>query len=552
MYIQKITSNIKKGVEAELSPKTLIVGPNGSGKSSIINSIELALTQSVSDLRGKSLVKKGGDLITLAPKGENLTCVADYSNGKATTVTIERTDTGAGRPKVKNKINAKLPFIDVLGILTSKPEALKKWVVEQDVSAVTRPIVLELLGKEDIKERYQTLAGSAVSDEMEVIRKVQTKNSDAIKEYREEIRGIEKAIERFPSISSVSSQDEIKALQEQADRLYQTLNTRQDVSSQLHNLKLESSQKRDRLQKVVEQLAAHEKDLDTALVASNLSQPVTEQDEFIVGLRNKIIDMSKLHLAMNSQNCMVCLQGSYVDFGKRIQDLDGMNKSIEEALDYHNKRISLEKEVLRLRNTAQELVSQVQETEKQIALHDSAQTDADLTQIRDAWKESTAKVETAKASMRTLQELQKLKESIPTFQKKISTAKELDDALKSVLEKLAENSQGTFISAVQAYLPNNYKFCMSIGESVEIGFEVDGEIREALSGAEWASMIMAMSAACADSTIFNVITPEERAFDPNTLYNVMDVLTACPYQVVLTSTIKPSKDVDGWTIIELE
>ena len=131
MKITRITSNIKKGVDVQLYDKTLIVGPNGSGKSSIINSIELALTQSVSDLRGKKIVKRGKELIALAPKNEDLKCIAQYDDGKSTTVTIERTDTGGGRPKVKNKVKGKLPFFDVLAILTSKADALKKWVVER-------------------------------------------------------------------------------------------------------------------------------------------------------------------------------------------------------------------------------------------------------------------------------------------------------------------------------------------------------------------------------------------------------------------------------------
>ena len=64
-HITKITSNVKKGVDIELGPKTLIVGPNGSGKTSTINSIELALCQQVTDLIGREVVKRPADIIKL-------------------------------------------------------------------------------------------------------------------------------------------------------------------------------------------------------------------------------------------------------------------------------------------------------------------------------------------------------------------------------------------------------------------------------------------------------------------------------------------------------
>ncbi len=552
MYIRKLTSNVKKGVDVELSPKTLIVGPNGSGKSSIINSIELALTQSVSDLRGKKIVKRGGDLISLAPADDDLVCVADYSNGKATSVTVERTKTGAGRPKVKNKLASKLPFLDVLGILTSKPDALKKWVVEQDVGSVSRPLVLDLLDDSALKERYKRLAGTSKKDEIEVIKSVQTKNNDAIKAYRDEIRSTEKAVEKLAASQCAPSEEMLELAKKRESEAYDNLKTCQEKNSQIHNLRYEINRKQDRLRRVVEQLSEHEKELDSILVASNLSQPITEQDEFVVALRNKIIDMAKIHLAMNSQNCMVCLQGNYIDFGKRIQELSGMNKSIEEAITYHNKRASLDKEVSRLRSTAQEIVGSIQQTETDIAKIEQSMSQLKVEDIEQTWKDQTVKVQELKSEANNWCMLQEFRESTPILQAKIDTAKKLDDALKIVLEKLAENSQGTFISSVQAYLPDNYKFCMKVDEGIQIGFEVDGVIREALSGAEWASMIMAMSAACADSTLFNVITPEERAFDPITLYNVMDVLTSCPYQVVITSTVAPAQNVEGWTIINLE
>jgi hypothetical protein len=50
-----------------------------------------------------------------------------------------------------------------------------------------------------------------------------------------------------------------------------------------------------------------------------------------------------------------------------------------------------------------------------------------------------------------------------------------------------------------------------------------------------------------------VFTPEERAFDPSTLREVMAALSSAPGQVIITSPIKQKGRLPkGWTILDLE
>jgi DNA repair exonuclease SbcCD ATPase subunit len=552
MYIRKVQSNIKKGVDVELSPKTLIIGPNGSGKSSIINSIELGLTKSVSDLRGKKIVKRGKDLITLAPQGEDLSCVLELSSGKATTLTIPRTDSGAGRAKVKNNLKGALPFLDVLGVLTAKPVVLKEWVVSNVGSVVSRASILDLLEDEDLKQRYTRLAGSSKEDEMVVVKIVATKNTEAIRSYREEVRSIEKALEKLGmNISAPISQDQINALKQQVESEYNHLNALIEHQRTAQNLTHEIRTKREYLTRNMAVLGEYENALDVALTASNLSQPISEQDEFLVALRSKLINMAKVHMALGSKQCMLCLQSEEVHFGSRIQELDGMNQSLSDAIEAHNKREKLEKETTRIRVTVENLASEIMKLEKQYSDHGDIQ-EIHIDQAKAKWTETTNKIQTHKIQLEQLQSIADMKESAESFKKKVEMAKKLEVAINGIHEKFASNSTSVFMNSVQSYLPSKYKFAIEISDDVHIGFEKDGVIHEALSGAEWATMIMAMSAACADSTIFNVLTPEERAYDPTTLYNVMESLRTCTFQVVLTSTVQPSQIPEGWTIVELE
>lgn len=552
-YIAKVQSNIKAGVDVVLGPKTLIVGKNGSGKTSIINAIEMGLTQTVSDLRGRKVAKRGKDLITLVSKAEDgLKCAVTLSTNKTTTVNIDRTATGGGRAKVKGKIDGSMPFLEVRDILTSKPENLKKWIVERASTSLSRSAVIGLLEKDSHKESYLRLAGSSKADEVTILKKVEEKNNDKIKSYREERKASETVIEKLTSsLPPLPSKEEIRNMELQVDNIYQSLRATTDKKSEQVHLVAALGRARAELSKIVSALVVAEKEYDVAVTESNLSRPVSEQDELIVGLRKRIMEIAKIHMGLGMHDCMVCLKGSSIDFGTRVQDLDGMNQSIEEALQAHNKRLSLEKTITELRLSAGIHVKVIQESEAKMTEQGGKIEESVIEALKKSWSTSQAKLEKLKSTTTQWASMKDMKEELDGFEKKIEESKEFGSALKKVLESVAEGSQDTFTKTVQSFLPKKYTFGLEVGDDVKIGFVSDGEINEALSGAEWATMIMAMSAACSDSTQLNVITPEERAFDSETLYNVMESLSRCPYQVILTSTIAPTKELDGWTIVNL-
>ena len=552
-YIAQVQSNIKAGVDVVLGPKTLIVGKNGSGKTSIINAVEMGLTQTVSDLRGRKVAKRGKDLITLVRKSEDsLMCAVTLSTNKTTTVTIERTATGGGRAKVKGKVDGAMPFLEVRDILTSKPENLRKWIVERASTSLSRSDVIGLLEKDEHRARYLLLAGSSKADEVSILKNVEEKNNDKIKSYREERKANESVLEKLSaSLPPLPTEQEIRNMEIQVDNIYKSMRVAADKKNDQLHLVESLNKARAELSKIVSALVVSEKGYEVAVTASNLSRPVSEQDELVVELRKRIMDISKIHLGLGMHDCMVCLKGSAIDFGSRVQDLDGMNHSIEEALQAHNQRIALERTIGELRLSAGIHVKVIQDSEAKIDEQGGKIEESIVEALKNSWSLSQAKLHKLKSTQDQWSSMKAMKDQIEAFEKRIEEGKAFAVALKKVLETVAEGSQGTFTKTVQSFLPKKYTFGLEVGDDVKIGFVSDGEINEALSGAEWATMIMAMSAACSDSTQLNVITPEERAFDPETLYNVMESLSRCPYQVILTSTIAPTKELDGWTIVNL-
>lgn len=81
----------------------------------------------------------------------------------------------------------------------------------------------------------------------------------------------------------------------------------------------------------------------------------------------------------------------------------------------------------------------------------------------------------------------------------------------------------------------------------------DGRLDQALSGAEWMRVQLAMACALTPSTWTGPVflLAEDRAWDPASLANAMRALTNAPerYWIVLTSTDLPMAPVEGWTII---
>jgi hypothetical protein len=82
----------------------------------------------------------------------------------------------------------------------------------------------------------------------------------------------------------------------------------------------------------------------------------------------------------------------------------------------------------------------------------------------------------------------------------------------------------------------------------------------ALSGAEWARVTAALAlTTCPESPVPAVICPEERAFDSQTLAEVLEAFSIgvtgmgeeAP-QIIVTSPVRPDPMPTGWTVIALE
>jgi hypothetical protein len=130
---------------------------------------------------------------------------------------------------------------------------------------------------------------------------------------------------------------------------------------------------------------------------------------------------------------------------------------------------------------------------------------------------------------------------------------------KAVGNLLSEQTRA-FTELVQKYLPDHWVFKIELmdgdREVFRMGFERDGRLHCALSGAEWATVITAVGMAVASQLGDDepaVLVPYDRAWDTRTLSAVMRGFLNFDGQVIIASTVRPlGRPPKGWTIIDMD
>ena len=147
---------------------------------------------------------------------------------------------------------------------------------------------------------------------------------------------------------------------------------------------------------------------------------------------------------------------------------------------------------------------------------------------------------------------------IPVPKKNLAAYRRIAEECAKILTVLTKKSKDVFVEKVQKHLPPEDQFDLVLKEGkrevCKFGFRRNDVLHTALSGAEWARLTIALGAACMPEGdgVLALLTPEERAFDPDTLQRVMEALDGAPGQVILTSPVGPTNPVKGWTHIVVE
>jgi hypothetical protein len=565
-YVNRVVGNIKGGCDLEIGARTLITGPNGAGKSRVVNTIELALSGFASDIVGRPELRQGADLIALAPENEDLYAEVTLSDDRSMGVfSVSRNGAGkTERPKhfPPEGIRVAYPVKDVVTALRGSVETARAFVLRHSGLEVTQEAISERLPSA-CRESYGTFA-KAVNTPVEFANSIETLLA---------VREKAKATAR-------SSNAKKKAAVSLLDNLGKDLPTLQPTEEEVRE-----AQKAARAASAAYQAAMSEPEpLDVEALREDAKGAVATLQHY-EGEANKLREaagqgveesVAKVRVALSiiltahadfadgqPTECLVCgIRGAVhpPTYRARAQQIQEGLQSSRAAL-LARKQLPVVAEALK---TAQ------QNAEKKVALFQAAQRQGTPTSPTTGRQERIAaaygdlteqegnllRLMEARASWAALQQARDQGEEA---KRSAADAKALADACKEVADALVEDGRQQFEMRVNEYLPEGDAFSLVLQEGSRIvcrfGFVRQGALHTALSGAEWARLTIALGLATmpTEENVIAILSPEERAYDGQTLASVMRALSGCPGQVILTSPVKPrGRTPKGWKVINIE
>lgn len=519
MYIKKVTGTIKGGVDTALTEKTLIVGPNGAGKSAIVNAVELALAGGASDVEGRAWVQ---DAKRLGRLGDAVRVEATLSDDTVCSFRVNK-----GKTDHQNGVGGSLPYREVRDALTGSPAKAYKFLLGQCAQGLTADEIKRRLPL-DLHDLYDSVSrcGTPVEGLLEAQEFSAKKARDSAKEAKGAKEAADLAGQGLGPMVLEAQITEAQLIRQTARQYESERHTRQKAA-QYVNTRQEMNGRR----KVLEGRIA------------NGQRP---KDAAITDAQNRVDALTKVigyHLEKSMPTCGVC--GG--QFNKAVAQ-----QSLEQLKAWSTK-LAFECTALRSLFEDKEELSAIKMYGAKIEKFLLEQ------ELRPTVSDPGITLEKAEENYRRLTERvgahaqhQKLQGHIATLAQSAEKWKALSVVLDSLVKDFVDAGMLKLMVRVQRYLAESDVFGMKLTKSdCQIGFLRDNTLITALSGAEWARLLVAIACACAGSGT-PVIIPEERMWDRETLGATMRALSKAPCQVILTSTEKPKGKLPaGWSVVEV-
>lgn len=557
MHIKHVHTNAKVGANVDVGEKTLIVGRNGSGKSTIINAVELALTSRVSDIAGRTDVAREADVMQLAPQGEALLAEVIFDNGAGASYRVEGSTAKAKKAIAKRPAGIDhdevLPIRTLREAVLGSPTTARKFLLSKVAGDVTRDEIADLLPTDDAKSRW-TKSVSTLSQSVSAPDALVLTLEKAATSQREATAAAKSAREAAKLVGGGrAAPPSKKELQEAAKE--------RDAAREVLKKVQMAQGSHDRFNKLRADLDAATKAAEAAVTnaamlkakLANLPEVTPPHPVF-----PHVEHVMEACIAEGGE-CLVCTAG-----GKVTQsDLDYVRSTLVEYAAASKDRETLVRDVAKAEAAEENAIRRVETLEAELAPTPESEaagdanadvfgvTEADATKaldeadrkltdlkvVADAWA-------SAKKAEGTAQEKEREAEDWKAFKSAC------EDAIGIVLGQAVKS----FVEKVQSNLPATDTFDLRLidgdREVVQFGLVRDGHLHTALSGAEWARVIAAMAEACVTGDKYACLIPEERAFDPETLTDVLAAFGNTRHQVFLASPVMPKSVPEGWTVVE--
>lgn len=546
-FIQKVSTNLKVGADVVIGEKTLIVGRNGGGKSTIINAIELALTNRVSDVAGRIDVGREADVMSLSPSND-LEALAVFDDGG-----VSAYRTSGSTAKAKKATGDKPSFVrhdDVLPIrslreaVLGSPVTARKYLMGKACGVVSRGDVKAMLA-EQVRPLWDKLAAATDSntptpDVLVEVLEAASKQQRAASDEAKAARNAAKLVSG--SFSTPPSDDEIKRAKKEvteAKAAFVAASRAKEAAEKLQELASSEAELLEQMESAAKALTAAKTALD--------NNPERPTDKVATLKAIKTVGDESLKAGL----CLVC-NGDVSQAGENMNALEWLIGDLLASEKEHATLVAAHATAHAHAKTVYEKLLAVQQQIEQGTLLTTGETDPVAAEARlDEANKALSSLTAARDNWNVVQR----SESIALdAERRMEEWRNLKDGCEAAMAVVLDKALATFIAKVQARLPATDIFGLRLRdgerEVLQFGLERDGKLHTALSGAEWARVMAAMAEACVADDQYACIIPEERAFDPDTLTDVLSALGSCKHQVVIASPVKPTKVPKGWTVVQ--
>ncbi|MDO8690538.1 MAG: hypothetical protein Q7R39_11110 [Dehalococcoidia bacterium] len=573
MYINRVRSNLKGGVDAVLGPKTIVIGPSGTGKGAVLNSIEIALTGRADDITGRFEVTKELDLMALAPerKGDLFTEV-QFDNGS-----LARYETGGSSARARKASHIftgidpenVLPLRRIRAALLGSPETGRKFFLGYAVGVVSLNDVMGripdtlhsyfksatikatlkdtptdrlLMALEEAKARVRRGASEAKAS-----RKVAEQSSEGLPTppTNQQVAEAQAAVVAAKAAVEGAIQQEVQ--QQTAARASGSLDS---MRAQVEKLKLEL---------VTTQLA--ETQAREMVLALNEQLSYLPEVVPLSKVQEAIVHLLAHHVEAGLPECLLC-GGTTANLPERNEFAKGALANRAAGIQ---RQLGMTAQLEAARSSLRTLCTQIEWVTQSLTSASAMLQAAELAAPTLGWsavmglpeaREALVKAENTLAAFTSAQTLwtnsKKALENAMESDKASGEWDQLIEACRLAVRTLLDSGVATFQARVQAALPATDVFELRLRdgdrEVFQFGLVKNKVLHTALSGGEWARVTIAMAAACS-SDQFEVIIPEDRGMDGATLAGVLVAFTNLSAQVVIGTTTEPLYIPTGWTVI---
>lgn len=496
-YPEWVESSIKGGVRTRLGPRTVLFGGNGTGKTAIVQTIELACRGYVSDMEGRSRVASGQDLARLFPKQGPRTVRVVWSDGSVFAWELADGDKPGSfkRPVGVQPFPVEFPVEGLASVFSQDDAAVRAWMENQVFGSLGLDDVLSAVrGHEAIIKSLYSVVGKA--DFLGL--------ADEAKSQARSLRM--KATRTETTINQLT----------QGVAVPLTGSERAEIERKIAALKAEEGISQDEADQLASEIGRLTQEHDALEAGSS--------DTALVKKLLVLRDLVEKHLThFGSDLCEVC--GSKGNIKGRLDKIQQALAASQALVEREEKRQVLKGQISTLATRLKEAKIRPAGAPSTRDLELKLHADTEAKKVWDNAHRTRAQVDQMRALANEYDQ----------------TAQLLNDYGR-IFVKARKHA---FEEKVNQYLAGA-EMRLDLDAS-RVGFHRNGETHTALSGTEEARIFLALGATLGASDA--IMIPRDRAWDPVTLTQTMEVLRESKVPVLIMSTVAPVQPVDGWTIV---